>query len=394
MKKNNIGASHFSEEIVKISNEIEINHEITFYDLDINGKPYYYLYDGFNGYFEISHSFLEKSGIANTNQLIQEINSNEQEFYKKLLAEKKSKFVINPIGSNFSDIVSENNITIKNAKRHNLLIKEIEKKVQRGAKMWFFHFYQNTFFRQSFEPDVYLDKSGFVINDTDKVFYTTTRTLKNNLNKLKSIGLIEFSFSKNTISNLKFNSNHFTLFKENIPNLFHTAFFESNELDKYEPINADLKKVDSVNEVVFENNTGKTDYTKKQIQNELIGTKSEKIALEFELERLKSLGFENVNSIAKIVSEDSSLGYDIISKEKSLEKRHIEVKTLRVNNDNVSFHLTKNELEKINLLSNYYIYIVEYVGNSSTVKILDTTDIENSEYFKIVPTDFKVYIKY
>jgi len=94
------------------------------------------------------------------------------------------------------------------------------------------------------------------------------------------------------------------------------------------------------------------------------------------------------------VSEDSSLGYDIISTEKNLEKRHIEVKTLRINNDNVSFHLTKNELEKINLLSNYYIYIVEYVGNSSTVKILDTTDIENSEYFKIVPTDFKVYIKY
>ena len=224
MKKNNIGASHFSEEIVKISNEIEINHKITFYDLEINRKAYYYLYDGFNGYFEITHSFIEKSQIDDTNHLIQEINRNEQEFYQKLLAEKKSKFLINPIGSNFSDIVSENNITIKNARRHNLLIKEIENKVQRGAKMWFFHFYQNTFFRYSLEPDVYLDNSGFVIEDTDKVFSTTTRTLKNNLNKLKSIGLIEFRFSKNTISNLKFNRNHFTLFKENIPTLFQTAF--------------------------------------------------------------------------------------------------------------------------------------------------------------------------
>jgi hypothetical protein len=391
MKKNDVGAIYISDEIAKVLSENKINYENTLYVLEINGKLSYLLYNS-SGYFEINQSFLEKNQISNINQLTKTINENEHQFYNKLLAENNSQFILNPLG--VSEEILENDIIKKNAKRHNSLIKEIEKKIQRGAKMWFYYFYKDTFFRYSLEPEVYLAKSGFVIKNTNMVYSTTTRTLKTNLNKLKSIGLIEFNFSKNIISDLRFNSDHFTLFKTNIPTLFQTAFFEPNDIDKYQPINENLKKVEEINEIIFENGNIKIDYVKKQIQNELIGNKSEKIALEFEIERLKVLGFENVNEIAKIVSDDNSLGYDIISKEKNSEKRHIEVKTLKVNDNNVSFHLTKNELEKINSLSNYYIYIVEYIGNSSTVKILNTIDMENSEYIKIVPTNYKVYIKY
>lgn len=391
MKKNDVGAIYISDEIAKVISENKINYENTLYVLEINGKLSYLLYNS-SGYFEINQSFLEKNQISNINQLTKTIDENEHQFYNKLLAENNSQFILNPLG--ISEEILENDIIKKNAKRHNSLIKEIEKKIQRGAKMWFYYFYKDTFFRYSLEPEVYLAKSGFVIKNTNMVYSTTTRTLKTNLNKLKSIGLIEFNFRKNIISDLRFNSDHFTLFKTNIPTLFQTAFFEPNDIDKYQPINENLKKVEEINKIIFENGNIKIDYVKKQIQNELIGNKSEKIALEFEIERLKVLGFENVNEIAKIVSDDNSLGYDIISKEKNSEKRHIEVKTLKVNDNNVSFHLTKNELEKINSLSNYYIYIVEYIGNSSTVKILNTIDMENSEYIKIVPTNYKVYIKY
>jgi hypothetical protein len=59
----------------------------------------------------------------------------------------------------------------------------------------------------------------------------------------------------------------------------------------------------------------------------------------------------------------------------------------------LSFHITANEIQKLKQLSNYYIYIVEFTKSGEKVKIIDTENMLESEYFKIFPTDYKVYLK-
>lgn len=89
------------------------------------------------------------------------------------------------------------------------------------------------------------------------------------------------------------------------------------------------------------------------------------------------------------------MGYDIISIEnEAREVRYIEVKTVKKIDDLFTFYLTNNELEKSKSLPNYFIYLVVYETNNVDVKILSVKNMINSKYFRVVPINYKVSIKY
>ena len=97
-------------------------------------------------------------------------------------------------------------------------------------------------------------------------------------------------------------------------------------------------------------------------ENDEIGKISEQIALDFERNRLLSIGCELEARLVQRVSElDVGAGYDIISFDRQNDRlmpdRFIEVKGSRGNN--LRFYWTRNEIEKAKVLGQkYWIYFI------------------------------------
>jgi hypothetical protein len=343
-----------------------------------------------SGYFEVSQSYIDKNQLKNVDDF-KNLSTNNLFFFKEILAENGTKFICSSI--TLDEKVYQNEKVKENFTRYRQILIDIENSLKRGAKVWYYSLFQKCFFNYAY-PEVYLTKSGFTFENASEVFTNTTkRTIKKNLDKLKSLNLLDYKYQKNKVSELRFNQNKFPLIPELIPSTFSSAFYENIANEQFEPINDKLKKFGAI-ETFGSKNKGKTDYVSKQIENEIIGAKSEQIAIEFEIKRLESIGFTDCNQKVKLVSNDNTLGYDILSIENNNEKRYIEVKTVKRHNDLYSFHITANEIQKVEKLSNYYIYIIVYTQNGHSIKIIDTTNMLDSEYFEIVPTDYKVYLKY
>lgn len=388
-----IGAINLSESIVTHEDTFNIDDVNTLYHLKTTDRKISILYNSFTGYFEISDSFLQENSLNSTTDFKSFYDGNTELFYEKLLSERNIKYLLYS-GSEYE--IHNQSIVKKNSENHSKLLEDIRTKAGRGAINWFHYIYRNCFLGYRSQEEIYLKDGGFEIPNFKKLFGYTAKTRNKNFNILKELNLIRFNYSRNKITELTFNINKFPNLKENIPVIFQTAFYETMEIDEYQPINLQLKKIDELDvKLNYEGeNKQKIDYTERQINNEIIGQKSEELALKFEIERLSKSGIENAREKAKIVSDNSSLGYDIISIETTLEKRFIEVKTLKTNFGNYSFHITNNELEKANSLKNYYIYLVIYNKDQFKIKIVKANGIENSEYFKVIPTNYKVYIKF
>ncbi|MHB8560039.1 MAG: protein NO VEIN domain-containing protein [Thermoplasmataceae archaeon] len=104
-------------------------------------------------------------------------------------------------------------------------------------------------------------------------------------------------------------------------------------------------------------------------ENEEIGKIAEQIALDFERNRLRSVGCELEAKLVQRISElDVGAGYDIISFDRQNDKlipdRFIEVKGSRGNN--VKFYWTRNEIEKAKVLGQkYWIYFIGGIGTKN-----------------------------
>jgi len=277
---------------------------------------------------------------------------------------------------------------------HELLLRSIEKQVKRAARFMYHRLYQTCFFSFNY-PKVYLTRDGFTMENIEDVFKQSFRTVRDNLNKLKSIGIIDFNYSKNTLFQLRFNLEKFPLHKEKIPSIFISAFYNESKLIDYKSINDSLKEFPDELLVYTSKTKNKVDYVDKQKSNIEIGKESEKNAFDFEVQRLISIGISKPENCVKNVSDNTSLGYDIISIEnEEREARHIEVKTVKRIDGLYTFYLTDNELEKSQYLSNYFIYLVIYEANSVDVKILSVENMIKSKYFRVVPINYKVSINY
>ena len=93
--------------------------------------------------------------------------------------------------------------------------------------------------------------------------------------------------------------------------------------------------------------------------------------LESERKRLRALGCQNPERLARPVWHEPARGYDILSQEPDGSPRHIEVKAARSAGGRLSFFLTENERAKARSLPNYHFYLVLNVESTSpAVRVL------------------------
>ena len=75
------------------------------------------------------------------------------------------------------------------------------------------------------------------------------------------------------------------------------------------------------------------------------------------------------------------------------EEKHIEVKTTSGNSDKIlDFYLTDNELQKMKLDSNYYIYYLFDIKNKPKLHIINKEALLNHEKDYLMPVAYKIMI--
>jgi hypothetical protein len=125
-------------------------------------------------------------------------------------------------------------------------------------------------------------------------------------------------------------------------------------------VKATLKKESKYKEINQKVPT-KIDYIKKASKDAMTGTEGEKLALEYERDRLIAIGLQDyITEIKYVANHDDSAGYDILSYDKNNKNkiihRYIEVKT-SISKADSSIFVSKNEVNKsIELNDRYFIY--------------------------------------
>jgi hypothetical protein len=157
----------------------------------------------------------------------------------------------------------------------------------------------------------------------------------------------------------------------------------SDELKIYHPKN--IADIDP-----FDDSKVEIDYIEIHRKQMEIGDLAEKIVLKDEIDFLIS-NFPKLAEKVRIVSNNSSLGFDVLSFEIDGKQKQIEVKAISTNNNSKSFIITRNELSKSKTYSNYYVYCVTKI-NSEKPEILriKNPNFENNNKFLIKPLTYKV----
>jgi hypothetical protein len=90
------------------------------------------------------------------------------------------------------------------------------------------------------------------------------------------------------------------------------------------------------------------------------GRAAEELSLTYEIERLSRLGRTDLAEKVKIVSENTLLGYDVLSFSENSEGQfrllHVEVKKISLEGENPYFFLSKNEAEQADALQDDYVF--------------------------------------
>jgi hypothetical protein len=126
----------------------------------------------------------------------------------------------------------------------------------------------------------------------------------------------------------------------------------------------------------------------------LIGQESEEYVQRSEKNRLIKGGREDLATKVRIVSDNSMLGYDILSFELNGIERQIEVKTVRQSGGFKDFFISRNECEKSKLLPNYYLFFVERKNDKPhAITFVKNPDLSDPCKFEIQPVNFIVRFK-
>ncbi len=148
----------------------------------------------------------------------------------------------------------------------------------------------------------------------------------------------------------------------NVVRKLHYVEPKSKSTKKY----SKLRNVDAIK---------KTDYIQKAKSDAEIGEFGEKLALEYEVERLTSIGRQDLAALVRRVSiKSDAFGYDIESYDlvgTKIKKVYIEVKTT-VNKLDVDFQVSRNEVETSNLKKDTYCLF----------RIYDAKDV-NPKFYKV-----------
>lgn len=127
-------------------------------------------------------------------------------------------------------------------------------------------------------------------------------------------------------------------------------------------------------------------WEQREKQNRIAGRRAEEFAIEFEVERLKALNVENPELMVKDVSDQYHLGYDLETTNPDGTMRRIEVKSSNTN----KFIITRNEYEKSQKHSDYWIYVVTIVNRRVKVKTIKNPNLKDENQFDLVPLNYEV----
>ena len=135
------------------------------------------------------------------------------------------------------------------------------------------------------------------------------------------------------------------------------------------------------------------DYKKEQERKHNIGNIGEELIFEFEKEKLRKLGLEDlVDKVKRVSLENSHLGYDILSFNENKEEIYIEVKTKSQNINYIDFYLTANEYETLTKNENNFIYYISKVRTHTPKLFILNKDKIDEENLKVVL--YKVSLDY
>lgn len=140
--------------------------------------------------------------------------------------------------------------------------------------------------------------------------------------------------------------------------------------------------------------SGKPDYDKEAKKLKKLGDRGEKIVLDFERDRLRKAGHNDLaEKVDRVSLKSDSYGYDILSFETDGTKRFIEVKATSMKVGLTNFFLSSNELETAKELDNYYIYMVyDVVSKTPKVWVVGNPFNPENDKMQIRPMNFKVTI--
>lgn len=141
----------------------------------------------------------------------------------------------------------------------------------------------------------------------------------------------------------------------------------------------------------------KIDYLNKAVQNEKTGALGEKLALNYEKERLIKLGRADLaNKVEWIAKEDDSCGYDIksfeIDENNEVNIKYIEVKTT-VGNEYEEFYFSKNEFNKMQELKKYYYVYRIYNSNTNNPKLFILSYEDMNSQLELTACNYVAKIK-
>lgn len=134
-----------------------------------------------------------------------------------------------------------------------------------------------------------------------------------------------------------------------------------------------------------------TDYEKINKNKKAIGNRGEKAILQYEINKLNSIGLTSLASQVTICDDDA-IGYDIVSYNENEEEIHIEVKTNSGNKPYLDFYITDNELQHLKEEDNYYIYYLYNIKGKPKCHVIDKNSILKNETDFFQPVIYKVNI--
>lgn len=139
----------------------------------------------------------------------------------------------------------------------------------------------------------------------------------------------------------------------------------------------------------------KTDYVQKAKSDAEIGEFGEKLALEYEVERLTALGRQDLAALVRRVSiKSDAFGYDIESYDligTKIKKIYIEVKTT-VNKLDVDFQVSRNEVETSNSKKETYCLFRIYDAKNINPKFYKVYG-KLEDHFELNPITFMAHYR-
>ena len=139
----------------------------------------------------------------------------------------------------------------------------------------------------------------------------------------------------------------------------------------------------------------KTDYVQKAKSDAEIGEFGEKLALEYEVERLTALGRQDLAALVRRVSiKSDAFGYDIESYDligTKIKKIYIEVKTT-VNKLDVDFQVSRNEVETSNSKKDTYCLFRIYDAKNINPKFYKVYG-KLEDHFELNPITFMAHYR-